>query len=204
MELKKKRAGGDEDSPATTTAKAELRRCAAALVLPYLSPSALAAAALTCKHLASAALAIASSRASDAARGLEPQPIPFLNAVDARRYSYFLYTPTSVLPASAPASQPWGPESEPRPLRPCTKSASFLVLSGCGCEGLCSTGDDGDCPCLSECGEDCGCGVDCGNRRTQGGIAVRLKIVMGRDKGWGLHAAQLIRKGEFVCEYAGN
>ena len=57
---------------------------------------------------------------------------------------------------------------------------------------------------MSECGLGCGCGSDCGNRVTQRGVSVGLKIVRDGRKGWGLLAAQFIPKGQFVCEYAGT
>lgn len=39
---------------------------------------------------------------------------------------------------------------------------------------------------------------------TQGGVSVQLKIVKDERKGWGLRAGELIRRGQFVCEYAGE
>lgn len=57
---------------------------------------------------------------------------------------------------------------------------------------------------LRECGDGCACGPSCGNRRTQLGVTVRLRVVRHREKGWGLHAAEVLRRGQFVCEYAGN
>lgn len=78
------------------------------------------------------------------------------------------------------------------------------TASGCDCE----TCDDG-CPCAGfdgvvlECGPSCGCGLNCGNRLTQSGIEVKLKILRDTRKGWGLYADQFIPKGRFVCEYAG-
>lgn len=54
-----------------------------------------------------------------------------------------------------------------------------------------------------ECGPSCGCELECGNRLTQRGIDVRVKIVKDEKKGWGLCSDQVIRKGDFVCEYAG-
>uniref|UniRef100_J3L4J0 SET domain-containing protein n=2 Tax=Oryza brachyantha TaxID=4533 RepID=J3L4J0_ORYBR len=57
---------------------------------------------------------------------------------------------------------------------------------------------------LRECGEGCPCGPSCGNRRTQRGITVRLRVMRHRKKGWGLHAAEVLRHGRFVCEYAGE
>ncbi|CAN6464999.1 unnamed protein product [Victoria cruziana] len=55
-----------------------------------------------------------------------------------------------------------------------------------------------------ECGDSCSCGLDCPNRVTRRGVAVKLRIVKHSEKGWGVHAAQLIPRGEFVCEYAGE
>lgn len=57
---------------------------------------------------------------------------------------------------------------------------------------------------LRECGANCLCGMECANRKTQRGIRVRLKIVRDLNKGWGLHADQVLRRGEFICEYAGE
>lgn len=55
-----------------------------------------------------------------------------------------------------------------------------------------------------ECGEKCSCGLDCANRITQRGVSVKLKIVRVVNKGWGLFAAEFVRKGGFICEYAGE
>lgn len=56
---------------------------------------------------------------------------------------------------------------------------------------------------MTECGTNCSCGVECVNRLTQRGVSVKLRIVKDRNRGWGLHAAQVIHRGQFVCEYAG-
>lgn len=55
-----------------------------------------------------------------------------------------------------------------------------------------------------ECGISCNCELNCGNRETQKGVSVQLKIVRVFNKGWGLFAAQFIHSGQFVCEYAGE
>ncbi|CAH2055181.1 unnamed protein product, partial [Thlaspi arvense] len=82
-------------------------------------------------------------------------------------------------------------------------------VHGCECERC----EEGCCRCLAlagmeeianECGSGCGCGLDCPNRVTQKGISVRLKIVRDEKKGWCLYADQLIEKGRFICEYAGE
>lgn len=57
---------------------------------------------------------------------------------------------------------------------------------------------------LRECGDGCACGPLCGNRRTQRGVTVRLRVVRQLKKGWGLHAAEALHRGQFVCEYAGE
>lgn len=89
-----------------------------------------------------------------------------------------------------------------------------LRVSGCDCEACGDSGLGSECPCLgldglggdvgSECGPGCRCGPECGNRLTQNGVAVRVKIVRDRRKGWCLYADQFIRKGQFLFEYAGN
>ncbi|XVF30735.1 hypothetical protein REPUB_Repub16aG0084100 [Reevesia pubescens] len=89
--------------------------------------------------------------------------------------------------------------------------------SGCECERCEKVSEDNviGCPCMeleggqgmgimSECGPTCGCGLRCGNRVSQRGIRVQLKIVRDVRKGWGLYAAQWIQRGQFICEYAGE
>ncbi|MQM05231.1 hypothetical protein Taro_038039 [Colocasia esculenta] len=149
-------------------------------------------------------------------------------------YSCFLYTPHPVaarrsLPPD-PFSLPWGGETEkPTPASP-SPFAAFVDYGGsggCDCgegqdeEGCCRLPGEG-CPCgflspdfrgaeegaaggvMTECGPGCRCGAGCGNRRTQGRLEVGVEIAWDERKGWGLRASQLIQKGEFVCEYAGE
>ncbi|BAS74564.1 Os01g0772150 [Oryza sativa Japonica Group] len=198
----------------------------AELVLPWLPPQDLAAAASASRALRAAASSVSAGRAADAAHGLEPHPIPFDNLVDGKPYAYFLYTPFSLTPSSASASprraQPWGRTwaRPPGPTWPRSDLGGF-PSSGCACaQGAC--GGARGCPCadpeaeavglgseagmgsLRECGDGCACGPSCGNRRTQLGVTVRLRVVRHREKGWGLHAAEVLRRGQFVCEYAGE
>ncbi|KAI6698114.1 hypothetical protein NL676_018233 [Syzygium grande] len=49
-----------------------------------------------------------------------------------------------------------------------------------------------------------GAAMVCGNRASQRGVEVRLKIARDKKKGWCLFADQAIEKGRFVCEYAGE
>ncbi|XVE62503.1 hypothetical protein DITRI_Ditri06bG0122900 [Diplodiscus trichospermus] len=98
-----------------------------------------------------------------------------------------------------------------------TSCVSVVDESGCECQRCEKVSEDNviGCPCMelegsegvgimTECGPSCGCGLQCGNRLSQGGIRVKLKIVRDARKGWGLYAAQLIQRGQFVCEYAGE
>ncbi|KAL6616139.1 hypothetical protein ACP70R_038409 [Stipagrostis hirtigluma subsp. patula] len=208
-------------SPAAPGAVGE----SAELVLPWLPPRQLATVASACRALRAAASAVASRRAADAARGLEPLPIPFSNNVDSKPYAYFLYTPFSLTgsASSPPRYQPWGCvwARPPGPTWPRPNLDGF-PSAGCGCS--CASGECGGprCACadaeanaggpgseagmgsLRECGDGCACGPSCANRRTQRGVAVRLRIVRHPKKGWGLHADEALRRGQFVCEYAGK
>lgn len=185
---------------------------AAPYVLPYLLPAELSAVASTCKTLHLFAKSVTAARSSDACRNSEKLPVPFVNsAVDNHPYVYFIYTPTQVLSLpDDPLRQPWSSSFDGRPdvnlvLPP-------IVEDGCRCECERCDGETVVCPCSRmkvpglkwECGSGCMCGLECGNRVCQRGLSIRLKIVRSRKKGWGLHADQFIRGGEFICEYAGN
>uniref|UniRef100_A0A7N0UWN1 Histone-lysine N-methyltransferase SUVR3 n=1 Tax=Kalanchoe fedtschenkoi TaxID=63787 RepID=A0A7N0UWN1_KALFE len=207
----------DDDSGASHTRNssqasvdAPIIRCAH-LFLPFLETAELAVVAYTCKPLNSIARAVTSLRSSDASRGFEKHCIPFVNTVDDQPYSYFLYTPSQLYNSDAFHRQAWG---LPEPSfgvglgRIGEEGVSFEFGSGCDCE---SCGEE--CPCdlgfedfgvVNECGRGCGCGMECGNRVSQRGINLRLKIVKDGRKGWGLYAAEFIQCGQFVCEYAGK
>lgn len=188
-------------------------RCAA-IVLPYLDHTELAAISSTCKTLHQIFKTITSGRTSDASRGLENLPIPFQNPIssDSQPYSYFLYTPTQTLRLRPDLRQAWGSNDQSQFCRKEGQPDPFLfrVDGASGCECARCSGDR--CPCLEadeflltrECGPSCKCESGCGNRVTQGGVTVRLKMVKDENKGWGLYAAELIPSGQFVCEYAGN
>ncbi|KAG6532441.1 histone-lysine N-methyltransferase SUVR3-like isoform X1 [Zingiber officinale] len=204
----------------------------AELVLPRLPPSDLAAAASSCKAFGREVASISSRRASDASRGVECHPIPFFNpTLDGQPYSFFLYTRVPVLPSSSMplSARPWGGVDHPDKSRTLDDASSMSAFaspiagseSGCGCKDCSFGGELGICPCLSpeegaflasgpgmelmlECGANCSCGDECLNRSTQRGVSVKLRIVKDEKKGWGLHAAQFIARGQFVCEYAGE
>ncbi|CAN8260535.1 unnamed protein product [Cochlearia groenlandica] len=199
-------------------------RCAN-FILPWLNLQDLASVSQTCKTLYLISKSITSQRSLDAARSLENLPVPFVNAVDSKRYACFVYTPYQIPASSPPPRQSWGSVSSSSSSRSYLKSETAFSSSidsvslvdesgerkfGCDCEKC----EEGYCECLAEagvdeeianeCGSGCGCGSDCSNRVTQKGISVRLKIVRDEKKGWCLCSDQLIKQGQFVCEYAGE
>nr|XP_027066114.1 histone-lysine N-methyltransferase SUVR3-like [Coffea arabica] len=187
----------------------------AELILPYLHPVDLASTSSTCKTLNKISNSITLRRSSDASRSLEKFPIPFINSIDNQSYSYFIYTGNQILSAAVQPRQPWDydPDTRPDLINPghCYDPFLFRVEGAKGCE--CERGCDRSsrCPCLDnvefgawECGPGCQCGSDCGNRVSQSGILVKLKIVKDRRTGWGLYAGEFIPKGQFICEYAGE
>ncbi|GAB4857235.1 hypothetical protein Ancab_015142 [Ancistrocladus abbreviatus] len=193
----------------------------AELILPWLTPQELATISSTCKQLCYLSKSITAARSSDASRSFERLPIPFINTVDSHQYAYFLYSPTQLLSSPQFLRQFWGPPLNPNfdnPISQSQKIPNFNSLSsmegaaGCDCAPKCCESDPRECPCLSfrssdvitECGPSCGCELECGNRLTQKGVGVQVKIVRERKKGWGLFADQLIQSGQFVCEYAGE
>ncbi|KAJ9131865.1 hypothetical protein P3X46_034772 [Hevea brasiliensis] len=182
----------------------------AELILPWLTPQELACISLTCKSLSQFSKKITIQRSFDASRSLENLPVPFHNAVDHRPYAFFLYAPSQILPSQSPQRQPWGSSRFAASMCPVGES-----VSGCDCDcEACEQGGASGCELLgldelemgimSECGLSCECGLDCRNRLTQRGLSVKLKILRDEKKGWCLYADQLIRQGQFVCEYAGE
>ncbi|KAF8403458.1 hypothetical protein HHK36_011562 [Tetracentron sinense] len=204
------------------------------LILPWLYPSDLASVSSTCKTLNQISKSITTQRASDASRGFENHTIPFFNTIDDQPYSFFIYTPFPILgfPRSRQSwgSNPQKPISDSSSTTltvfdsKLRSSISETVenASGCVCKSCSEVGDEEfECPCstlkpeylgldlelwgmMTECGIGCSCGLECENRSTQRGVSVRLRIVKDRRKGWGLHAAQDIRREQFICEYAGE
>ncbi|XP_066581068.1 histone-lysine N-methyltransferase SETMAR [Prorops nasuta] len=91
--------------------------------------------------------------------------------------------------------------------------------SGCSCKLICK-----DCICtrgspnyvddliveekllepIIECNSYCICNNSCGNRLVQQGPLDCLEIVKSSKKGFCLQTNKLIRKGQFICEYAGE
>ncbi|XP_073317640.1 histone-lysine N-methyltransferase SUVR3 [Primulina huaijiensis] len=180
----------------------------AAVFFPYLLPVELASISLTCITLYQIAKLVTARRISDSSRNFENVPIPFLNPIvgDSQPYPYFLYTPTQVLQMKPDLRQPWGSDNVSQMCQGGhTRPDPFLfrVEGGIGCGCVDKGGICDNCPC-TECGPSCMCDFGCGNRMTQGGVSVKLKIVKDDRKGWGLYAAELIPEGKFVCEYTGE
>lgn len=57
---------------------------------------------------------------------------------------------------------------------------------------------------IVECNSFCSCGEDCGNRVVQKGPLDSLTVIEAGEKGLALVTEKLIRKGQFICEYAGE
>ncbi|XP_012865868.1 PREDICTED: histone-lysine N-methyltransferase SETMAR isoform X1 [Dipodomys ordii] len=55
-----------------------------------------------------------------------------------------------------------------------------------------------------ECNALCRCSPHCPNRVVQRGLQAHLQVFLTDRKGWGLRTLELIPKGRFVCEYAGE
>lgn len=92
--------------------------------------------------------------------------------------------------------------------------------SGCNCELIC----DDNCSCarfsfnynndcileeklsgpVVECNTHCKCDNNCGNRLVQCGPLDCLVITQTELKGYGLRTSKPIKKGQFICEYAGE
>ena len=126
----------------------------------------------------------------------------------------------------SPAAVAYAPENVPG--KGCQERIFFQRLRGCGCSGgNCSSSDP--CQCfrgfgpnydangiiinqdssnskpIFECHSDCGCKKDaCLNRVVQKGPVKGLKVAEAASKGLGLFIDQFLRRGSFVCCYAGE
>ncbi|KAK1260280.1 SUVH2 [Acorus gramineus] len=58
-------------------------------------------------------------------------------------------------------------------------------------------------PMVFECGRFCRCPMSCPNRVSQKGVKHRLEVFRSRETGWGVRSLDVIRAGEFVCEFTG-
>lgn len=57
---------------------------------------------------------------------------------------------------------------------------------------------------IVECNSNCSCRENCGNKLVQKGPLNCLSIVQSEGRGLGLSTSGLIKKGQFICEYAGE
>lgn len=57
---------------------------------------------------------------------------------------------------------------------------------------------------ILECNPYCTCSQNCGNRLVQHGPLNSLQVINVAKKGLGLITTTLIKKGQFICEYAGE
>lgn len=55
-----------------------------------------------------------------------------------------------------------------------------------------------------ECNDLCACSPSCSNRVAQRGLQLNLQVVYDESKGWGVVTLDPIKRGTFVCEYAGE
>ncbi|KAM9759947.1 histone-lysine N-methyltransferase SETMAR [Menidia menidia] len=95
-----------------------------------------------------------------------------------------------------------------RPCRPDT--CPCLQASGGAYDGsgtlllLLGGADSGYSSPVFECNALCACGDACSNRVVQRGLRLRLEVLRTPDRGWGVRTLEPVRRGAFVCEYAGE
>jgi histone-lysine N-methyltransferase SETMAR len=57
---------------------------------------------------------------------------------------------------------------------------------------------------IFECGAECRCPSSCPNRVVSQGLRTPLSVFKTVDRGWGVRTQDTLRRGQFVCEYAGE
>lgn len=55
-----------------------------------------------------------------------------------------------------------------------------------------------------ECNALCVCGESCQSRVVQNGLQTHLGVFLSKKRGWGVVTLEAVRRGSFVCEYAGE
>ncbi|WOL06195.1 hypothetical protein Cni_G14927 [Canna indica] len=58
-------------------------------------------------------------------------------------------------------------------------------------------------PVIYECNNWCRCPPTCPNRVSQRGVKHRFEVFRSNETGWGVRSLDLIRAGQFVCEFSG-
>uniref|UniRef100_A0A1B6MHW5 SET domain-containing protein n=1 Tax=Graphocephala atropunctata TaxID=36148 RepID=A0A1B6MHW5_9HEMI len=71
-------------------------------------------------------------------------------------------------------------------------------------DGMLSTDKLSDSSCVIECNDLCRCSGSCGNRVVQLGPRRFLSVFWTGSRGYGLKTVSPIRRGSFICEYAGE
>ncbi|KAJ0966567.1 hypothetical protein J5N97_023484 [Dioscorea zingiberensis] len=59
-------------------------------------------------------------------------------------------------------------------------------------------------PLIYECGTSCRCPASCPNRVSQKGVRHRLEVFRSKTTGWGVRSLDVVRAGEFICEFSGK
>ncbi|KAM0941952.1 putative [histone H3]-lysine(4) N-trimethyltransferase chromatin remodeling SET family [Dioscorea sansibarensis] len=59
-------------------------------------------------------------------------------------------------------------------------------------------------PLVYECGTSCRCPPSCPNRVSQKGLRHQLEVFRSKETGWGVRSLDVIRAGEFICEFTGK
>ncbi|KAF4093565.1 hypothetical protein AMELA_G00003320 [Ameiurus melas] len=146
----------------------------------------------------------------DISNGLENVPVCIEKDVNEDSLPNFQYTPENV--------QGVGCDVDPSEvtLPGCTCRSASCVQPGCPClrfglvyteGGLLEQRDE---PGASysqpvfECNALCVCGESCQSRVVQNGLQIRLCVFRTRNRGWGVVTQEAIKRGSFVCEYAGE
>ena len=175
-------------------------------ILGRLHPRDLENIAITCRLLNDACRLAAQKRRSDLSLGAEPFPV-IIDAGPGRQY----------LPSAEYISECIGDDERLR----------AAATAGCNCERctdpqlcqcLCFAGalpydadgrlrslEDGIERPIIECGKNCRCSTSCGNRVVGNGVRAALCVFWTADgRGWGVRSVNPMRRGSFVCEYAGE
>lgn len=154
-------------------------------------------------------------RLADLSLGAEPVPVACTNSHDAWEHPFpsASYTPRSV-----------GADELMRQRLREAATAGCDCLAACGaacsCAALATAGaydSDGRLRWLSdgvppdyhvviiECAESCACAASCRNRVVSRGLRAALTVFRSADgRGWAVRARAALRRGQYVCEYAGE
>ncbi|KAI5093678.1 histone-lysine N-methyltransferase SETMAR, partial [Silurus meridionalis] len=146
----------------------------------------------------------------DISNGLENVPVCIEKGLCEEGLQKFQYTPENVQGVG------------------CDVDPSEVTLPGCSCRSASCV--PSSCPCLRfglaytegcfleqredsgasysqpvfECNVLCVCGESCQSRVVQSGLQTRLCVFRTENRGWGVVTLEAIRRGRFVCEYAGE